>query len=62
MRTWLVVIVAVLGGCGSAPVTTAATQRASPSFHDATTGEERSMAGVAVCWCPPGCFVMGSPV
>src|SRR6187549_3902834 len=24
-------------------------------------GEEREIAGVKVCWCPPGKFMMGSP-
>jgi hypothetical protein len=24
-------------------------------------GEERTIAGVKLCWCPPGKFTMGSP-
>ena len=24
-------------------------------------GEERTIAGIKLCWCPPGKFMMGSP-
>ena len=24
-------------------------------------GEERTVAGIKLCWCPPGKFMMGSP-
>src|SRR5438445_9280356 len=24
-------------------------------------GEERKIAGIGLCWCPPGKFIMGSP-
>src|SRR5262245_1844533 len=33
---------------------------ASP-YQGTTAGEERQVAGVALCWCPPGRFTMGSP-
>jgi sulfatase modifying factor 1 len=32
-----------------------------PAFVGAKPGEERVVAGVKLCWCPPGKFVMGSP-
>src|SRR6476620_8083029 len=37
----------------------------SPAFLRAqdgsTAGEEREIAGIRVCWCPAGKFIMGSP-
>jgi len=35
---------------------------AAPDGFDGTrAGEERTVAGVRLCWCPPGKFTMGSP-
>jgi formylglycine-generating enzyme required for sulfatase activity len=35
---------------------------AAPSaFAGSKAGEEREVAGMALCWCPPGKFAMGSP-
>jgi formylglycine-generating enzyme required for sulfatase activity len=31
------------------------------SFTGSRAGEEQEVAGVPVCWCPPGRFLMGSP-
>lgn len=31
------------------------------SFVGSKPGEEREIAGVKFCWCPPGKFIMGSP-
>src|SRR5262245_5396032 len=31
------------------------------SFSGSKAGEERPVAGVKLCWCPPGRFQMGSP-
>lgn len=31
------------------------------SFAGAQPGDEREVAGIKLCWCPPGRFVMGSP-
>ncbi len=31
------------------------------TFPGAKAGEERTVAGVKLCWCPPGKFTMGSP-
>src|SRR5262245_52724069 len=30
-------------------------------FPGSKAGEERLVAGVKLCWCPPGTFRMGSP-
>jgi formylglycine-generating enzyme required for sulfatase activity len=30
-------------------------------FDGSKAGEQRVVAGVALCWCPPGRFMMGSP-
>ena len=30
-------------------------------FEGAKAGDERAVAGVKLCWCPPGKFTMGSP-
>jgi len=35
--------------------------RTNTSFRGKTTGEERTVAAVRLCWCPPGRFTMGSP-
>ena len=32
-----------------------------PAFAGTKAGEEREVAGVKLCWCPPGKFTMGSP-
>jgi sulfatase modifying factor 1 len=38
------------------------TVRARPqSMRGVRAGEERTVAGIRLCWCPPGRFVMGSP-
>ncbi|HEX6811317.1 MAG TPA: formylglycine-generating enzyme family protein [Planctomycetota bacterium] len=31
------------------------------AFASSTGGDEREVAGVKLCWCPPGRFLMGSP-
>jgi formylglycine-generating enzyme required for sulfatase activity len=31
------------------------------AFEGSKPGEEREVAGVRLCWCPPGRFLMGSP-
>src|SRR5688572_7933028 len=35
--------------------------RASTTFEGSVAGDEREVAGVKLCWCPPGKFLMGSP-
>jgi formylglycine-generating enzyme required for sulfatase activity len=33
----------------------------SSSFNGSKAGEQREVAGIKLCWCPPGKFMMGSP-
>ncbi|MEW6071737.1 MAG: formylglycine-generating enzyme family protein [Planctomycetota bacterium] len=33
----------------------------SAAFAGTRAGEERTVAGIRLCWCPPGRFTMGSP-
>jgi formylglycine-generating enzyme required for sulfatase activity len=38
------------------------TQTGVPSaFNGSQAGDEREVAGIQLCWCPPGKFLMGSP-
>src|SRR5262245_449597 len=30
-------------------------------FDGSKAGDERAVAGIKLCWCPPGKFIMGSP-
>jgi len=50
----VLLLAALLAGCRHDPVPEA-------PFAGARAGEERAVAGVRVCWCPPGRFRMGSP-
>ncbi len=34
---------------------------AGSAFRGLRAGEQREVAGVKLCWCPPGTFTMGSP-
>src|SRR5436853_2557317 len=36
-------------------------QNRADSFLGSRAGDEREVAGVKLCWCPPGRFLMGSP-
>jgi sulfatase modifying factor 1 len=31
------------------------------AFNGSKAGDEREVAGIPLCWCPPGTFMMGSP-
>src|SRR5207244_1829618 len=66
----LLLVVGILGCNGSTPsgvtsngVTpvTDSDAAASPDFAGAKAGDEREVAGIKLCWCPPGRFRMGSP-
>src|SRR5262245_37989788 len=54
---WVFLCTAVFG-CRREPAPPAPEE---PSFPGARPGDEREVAGVRLCWCPPGKFVMGSP-
>jgi formylglycine-generating enzyme required for sulfatase activity len=44
------------------PLVAAAGLAVAPDEFDGTkAGEEKTIAGVRLCWCPPGKFTMGSP-
>src|SRR6266849_3639016 len=48
-------------GASVTPVRDPATTDAPPAFTGSKAGDEREVAGVKLCWCPPGKFTMGSP-
>ena len=47
-RTFLGLLLATTGACAA-------------EFAGTNTGDTREILGVALCWCPPGTFTMGSP-
>ena len=51
-------VIALVGCQRSAPPVVVA---APPPFSGSKAGEERTVVGVKICWCPAGKFVMGSP-
>lgn len=61
----LVLIAVGLLGCQRAtsvpPLSDPNKTDAVPAFTDAKAGDEREVAGIKLCWCPPGKFTMGSP-
>ena len=58
----LVLLVLGLPGCQrAAPVNTQEAEPEPSAFTGSKAGEERDVAGVRLCWCPPGKFTMGSP-
>lgn len=66
--TTLLPLLIILFGCASpparhSPLAPAHESSASAdSFLGSKDGDEREIAGVKLCWCPPGHFVMGSPL
>ncbi|MDZ4861135.1 MAG: formylglycine-generating enzyme family protein [Candidatus Hydrogenedentes bacterium] len=54
-------VCAVMSGCASVG-DGVASDRGDVSFRGTTAGDESTVNGVALCWCPAGLFVMGSPV
>ena len=55
-------ILLVLPGCQrAAPVNIRQDEPEPTTFTGAKAGDEREVAGVKLCWCPPGKFTMGSP-
>jgi formylglycine-generating enzyme required for sulfatase activity len=42
-------------------VTAAGVAAARDGFDGTKAGEEKTITGVRLCWCPPGKFMMGSP-
>lgn len=61
--SFMLVAVAALGCRRNDPASHTANLRVvvRPTFSGSKAGEERDVAGIKLCWCPPGKFVMGSP-
>ena len=61
----LVLLASAALGCQRAKTVTPVYEPARPAapsaFDGAKAGDERKVAGVTLCWCPPGRFTMGSP-
>jgi formylglycine-generating enzyme required for sulfatase activity len=57
----VLVLLALLGCQRPAPVNIQEAEPEPSAFTGAKAGEEREVAGVKLCWCPPGKFTMGSP-
>src|SRR5438045_2656791 len=65
-RTWCglwvgLLLTAGLIGCQSEAGTSLPPAARTESFLGSKAGEEREVAGLKLCWCPPGRFLMGSP-
>jgi formylglycine-generating enzyme required for sulfatase activity len=57
----VVIFFALLGCQRPAPVNVQQAEPERTAFTGSKAGEEREVAGVKLCWCPPGKFTMGSP-
>src|SRR5262249_33826632 len=44
-----------------APVNVQQAEPEPSAFTGSKAGDEREVAGIKLCWCPPGTFTMGSP-
>jgi formylglycine-generating enzyme required for sulfatase activity len=64
LRCWMLLLVVGLG-ChrGETAERKAEAEPEGPPhpFAGSNAGQEREVAGVKLCWCPPGTFTMGSP-
>lgn len=61
-RSFLVLLAVGVPGCQRPTSVHPSTRRMVPSAADVPeAGDERVIAGVTLCWCPPGKFTMGSP-
>jgi formylglycine-generating enzyme required for sulfatase activity len=61
IRAASVLFLLALGCQRPAPVNTQDAVPEPSAFSGSKAGEERAVAGVKLCWCPPGKFTMGSP-
>lgn len=59
-RPILLLLLVGLAGCLSGP-SSVGEEPGPPPFAGVKAGDERDVAGVRLCWCSPGKFVMGSP-
>jgi len=64
-RWWVALLAIGVLGCrpSNAPVVTfqTKTEEGSSPFNGSKAGDEREVAGIKLCWCPAGRFMMGSP-
>ena len=68
-RAWKICLLALLGFAVFGGQTAESMMQANdpiqanvrPSFSGSKAGEERQVAGIKLCWCPAGKFMMGSP-
>src|SRR4051794_15723075 len=54
-------VLLVIGLIGCQPAEHGAGKRLQGSFISSKAGDQREVAGIKLCWCPPGKFIMGSP-
>src|SRR5262245_65467182 len=57
----LFILLALLGCQRPPPVNVQEDEPKPTAFTGRKAGEEREVAGMKLCWCPPGKFTMGSP-
>jgi formylglycine-generating enzyme required for sulfatase activity len=57
----MVILFTLLGCQRPAPVNVQQAEPERTAFTGSEAGDERAVAGVKLCWCPPGKFTMGSP-
>jgi sulfatase modifying factor 1 len=62
MTATIGILVALIGDGWLQTAPAAEDVAAARTFVGSTAGEERTLGGVSLCWCPPGRFRMGSPV
>jgi formylglycine-generating enzyme required for sulfatase activity len=60
-RWFALLLTAGLSGCHPEAGTDVPPAARAESFLGSKAGDEREVAGVKLCWCPPGKFIMGSP-
>ena len=57
----LALVACAPGISSNAPAAGEPLRFANSAFDGLDAGDERKVAGVRLCWCPPGKFIMGSP-
>ena len=57
----VVLLLALLSCQRAAPINVQADEPERTAFTGSKAGDEHEVAGVKLCWCPPGRFTMGSP-
>lgn len=60
-RLAVLILIGSLSACQRESETIVPPAAQPESFVGSKAGDEREVAGVKLCWCPPGKFIMGSP-